>query len=201
MSYQPGPEYPPDWLELSNRIKARDGWKCVECGSRDRLHVHHIIPISKGGTHDPSNLITLCWRCHAKKHPLLAEKIGVPIGGGNLLGTVALIGGIILCLIIWNWLYGCFQGPMHFCKDVRIAEFTKEDFLNPDYYLNDRAREVLSYWRYMIVETDAEKGYLRCSGGRVCYFSKGNEYPEGCRTVCYNWRNVCYSWQPCYDFY
>lgn len=100
MSYRPGPEYPPDWLELSGRIKARDGGKCVECGNRDRLHVHHRTPILKGGTHDPSNLETLCWRCHAKKHPRLAQKMGVPVGGISL-GTVATVVGIILFL--WWW--------------------------------------------------------------------------------------------------
>ncbi len=34
------------------------------CGSRYRLQVHHIVPRSKGGTHDVENLATLCWWHH-----------------------------------------------------------------------------------------------------------------------------------------
>ena len=30
--------------------------------------VHHIKPLSEGGTHDTSNLISLCKHCHSKLH-------------------------------------------------------------------------------------------------------------------------------------
>ena len=30
--------------------------------------VHHIKPLSEGGTHDQENLIALCKSCHAKIH-------------------------------------------------------------------------------------------------------------------------------------
>jgi len=30
--------------------------------------VHHILPLSEGGTHDESNLMSLCASCHAKIH-------------------------------------------------------------------------------------------------------------------------------------
>ena len=45
-----------------------DGQKCRECGSTDRLHVHHVKEKSKGGTNDINNLITLCNDCHKEKH-------------------------------------------------------------------------------------------------------------------------------------
>lgn len=32
------------------------------------MHVHHIVPIMDGGTNEESNLITLCWECHAEWH-------------------------------------------------------------------------------------------------------------------------------------
>lgn len=57
-----------DWLELRSRILLRDLFRCRECNYFKHLEVHHIIPKSKGGTDDPDNLITLCGRCHAKKH-------------------------------------------------------------------------------------------------------------------------------------
>jgi 5-methylcytosine-specific restriction protein A len=28
--------------------------------------VHHIIPLSKGGTHDSANLMSLCVSCHSR---------------------------------------------------------------------------------------------------------------------------------------
>jgi len=53
-----------------NRLLAlkRDGYRCRICGSTERLHVHHIVPLSRGGTHALENLITLCYRCHATQH-------------------------------------------------------------------------------------------------------------------------------------
>ena len=46
-------------------VLARDGGCTADaCRSRHRLQVHHIIPRSQGGTHDPQNLTTLCWWHH-----------------------------------------------------------------------------------------------------------------------------------------
>ena len=35
---------------------------------REVQEVHHKLPLSKGGTHSKSNLISLCKSCHAKIH-------------------------------------------------------------------------------------------------------------------------------------
>jgi 5-methylcytosine-specific restriction endonuclease McrA len=70
--------YPPDWEKRREDVLQRDGYKCTKCGypkgfkrrSRD-LHVHHIIPLYKGGSNSLSNLTTLCHICHRnidKKH-------------------------------------------------------------------------------------------------------------------------------------
>lgn len=52
-------------------ILRRDGFKCQICGAtvQDgiKLHVDHIIPVSKGGKTIPSNLRTLCDRCNLGK--------------------------------------------------------------------------------------------------------------------------------------
>ncbi|MYF82924.1 MAG: HNH endonuclease, partial [Acidimicrobiia bacterium] len=46
-------------------VLARDDGCTVDgCNSVYRLEVHHIIPVSKGGTHTPENLTTLCWWHH-----------------------------------------------------------------------------------------------------------------------------------------
>lgn len=52
-------------------IMKRDNFRCVRCGATAddgvKLHVDHIIPVSKGGKTIPSNLRTLCERCNLGK--------------------------------------------------------------------------------------------------------------------------------------
>ena len=53
--------------ELRSRIKLRDNFTCQECGSRMRLTVDHIIPLSLGGSNGESNLRCLCRSCNSRK--------------------------------------------------------------------------------------------------------------------------------------
>ena len=52
-------------------IMKRDGFRCQICGSTAqdgvKLHIDHIVPVSKGGRTIPSNLRTLCDRCNIGK--------------------------------------------------------------------------------------------------------------------------------------
>ncbi|HEM6178994.1 TPA: HNH endonuclease [Streptococcus suis] len=42
---------------------------CFKEGRMKRVEeVHHIKPLSEGGTHDTTNLISLCQSCHSKIH-------------------------------------------------------------------------------------------------------------------------------------
>lgn len=53
-------------------VRQEDRNQCVICGRsgpRFELHVHHIIPISKSGTDNKHNLVTLCHTCHNRQHP------------------------------------------------------------------------------------------------------------------------------------
>lgn len=59
--------YTDNWFEISAAVKRRDGYCCRKCGSDEDLEVHHIIPVSKGGTNSQANLITLCHRCHKRQ--------------------------------------------------------------------------------------------------------------------------------------
>jgi hypothetical protein len=52
---------------VKNRIKKRDGHRCVICGSTDKLEVDHRRALMNGGTNDESNLFTLCDKCHTVK--------------------------------------------------------------------------------------------------------------------------------------
>jgi 5-methylcytosine-specific restriction endonuclease McrA len=48
----------------------RDGYQCGFCGRNSRqiqLEVDHIIPFAQGGSHELSNLQTLCFDCNRGK--------------------------------------------------------------------------------------------------------------------------------------
>jgi len=69
-----------EWLNIRTQVLKRDGYRCVNCGQTGtELHVHHIIPKSKGGTDELDNLVTLCVKCHsiqeAKGHELIKSRI------------------------------------------------------------------------------------------------------------------------------
>ena len=67
-------DYPPDWNSKRKNVYQRDNQECQNCGvsggqhGRAELHAHHIVPKSRGGTHEKSNLITLCKDCHNTVH-------------------------------------------------------------------------------------------------------------------------------------
>lgn len=47
----------------------RDGYQCHKCKTKKgKLHVHHVVFRSNGGTDSPENLIVLCSDCHEKLH-------------------------------------------------------------------------------------------------------------------------------------
>jgi hypothetical protein len=57
------------YYNVKQYILDRDNYTCQNCKATDtKLHVHHIVYRSKGGTDTPSNLITLCISCHDKVH-------------------------------------------------------------------------------------------------------------------------------------
>lgn len=68
-------------------ILDRDKWTCQNCGIKvhdrsagnwntpDKAHIDHIIPISKSGNSEPSNLQTLCRTCNLKKNNKIEEQL------------------------------------------------------------------------------------------------------------------------------
>jgi 5-methylcytosine-specific restriction endonuclease McrA len=48
-------------------VFARDGWTCQYCGSRQNLTVDHVIPRSKGGSSDWTNIVASCAPCNRRK--------------------------------------------------------------------------------------------------------------------------------------
>ena len=59
------------------KVLQRDGCKCCICGASPAidshvvLHIDHVIPVSKGGSSDITNLQTLCSKCNLGKSNLM----------------------------------------------------------------------------------------------------------------------------------
>ena len=54
--------------------------RCYLCGGlipKGHRHVDHIVPLSKGGAHRPSNLAVACDACNMHKHTKMPEQIGL----------------------------------------------------------------------------------------------------------------------------
>lgn len=65
--------YPENWSQIRQEALEKDGFKCGNCGSTDLLDVHHIVPLSAGGSSELGNLKTLCRSCHSKIHPHMRD--------------------------------------------------------------------------------------------------------------------------------
>ncbi len=50
-----------------NEVRARDGNRCVICGSTSNLEIDHKRALMNGGANGVNNLATLCDDCHTKK--------------------------------------------------------------------------------------------------------------------------------------
>ena len=60
------------WVHLRTRLAEAQNWKCCFCGcymdhipgKKTSVTVEHVLPKSKGGTDDPSNLAASCHTCN-----------------------------------------------------------------------------------------------------------------------------------------
>lgn len=56
------------WEKTRSRVFQRDQWACTYCGEASTsLHCDHIVPVSRGGSNDDSNLTTSCKTCNLSK--------------------------------------------------------------------------------------------------------------------------------------
>jgi hypothetical protein len=61
--------YPRDWNQRRYTVFLRDDFTCRYCGVRIELpHCDHVMPRSRGGSDDVSNLVTACPDCNRRKH-------------------------------------------------------------------------------------------------------------------------------------
>lgn len=63
-----------EFHRLRTSIDAKLSKECANCESSEDLHIHHIVPLSLGGSNRITNLARLCSECHSKAH-----------GGNNLI--------------------------------------------------------------------------------------------------------------------
>ncbi len=66
------------WQEISFQVLRRDNCQCQSCGKRPAGQIHQIVSPTEGGSYHPSNLITLCGRCHMLVSPVaewIVEKV------------------------------------------------------------------------------------------------------------------------------
>ena len=65
------------WKRIRDRY-AREHPYCERCFKEGRMtpmeEVHHILPVSRGGTHDSQNLMSLCRSCHNKIHIEMGDR-------------------------------------------------------------------------------------------------------------------------------
>lgn len=73
------------------RTTFRDcGRRCVYCGSSlglENATLDHVIPLSRGGTHNPGNLVSACQPCNQMKGALLPHDFFAryPTAGQNFM--------------------------------------------------------------------------------------------------------------------
>ena len=72
-----GKKYGHAWRRIRDRYAAAHPL-CEMCLGEGRLtpvqEVHHILPVSQGGTHAMDNLMSLCQSCHTKIHHEIGDR-------------------------------------------------------------------------------------------------------------------------------
>lgn len=63
------------WAHLRSTVFERDDYTCRYCGRRGiKLECDHVVPVSRGGSNDLSNLATACFECNRSKHNKTVEE-------------------------------------------------------------------------------------------------------------------------------
>lgn len=66
-----------DWVIVRSGVFERDNYTCRYCGAHGvKLECDHVMPVSRGGTNDRSNLVTACKPCNQTKGARTPEEMG-----------------------------------------------------------------------------------------------------------------------------
>ena len=67
-----GPKRKPIPDDVKLLVWSCDGGACIRCGSQEKIHFDHILPVAKGGSNEPVNIQLLCQACNLKKSDKIA---------------------------------------------------------------------------------------------------------------------------------
>jgi 5-methylcytosine-specific restriction endonuclease McrA len=65
-----------------HNVFARDRHRCSYCGKKkgtDELDLDHVLPRSRGGPHEWTNVVTSCRQCNLRKADKLPDEAGMPL--------------------------------------------------------------------------------------------------------------------------
>jgi len=66
-AYKPSRPPMPASVSVKRTVWTRDGGRCVQCGTNQKIRFDHVIPYSKGGADSVANLQVRCQRCTLRK--------------------------------------------------------------------------------------------------------------------------------------
>lgn len=58
--------YTDNWDKIRKSVYQRDGYRCVMCGKKGKIHAHHIVPVTISKDNSMNNLVSVCESCHRK---------------------------------------------------------------------------------------------------------------------------------------
>jgi len=60
-------------------VYVRDKHTCQYCGSKDKLSIDHVIPVSRGGSNNFENCVASCIPCNVKKDNRTPREAGMSL--------------------------------------------------------------------------------------------------------------------------
>lgn len=66
-----------EWRGLRKKVYERDNWTCKDCGvkCRETIQCHHVVPYRESMDDSMENLITLCRKCHCRRHADINRRV------------------------------------------------------------------------------------------------------------------------------
>ncbi len=81
-----------------HNVFARDRYRCAYCGKRKssaELDLDHVVPRSRAGANEWTNVVTSCRPCNLKKADRLPEEAGMPLKRHPLRPRWTLMGSLV----------------------------------------------------------------------------------------------------------
>lgn len=175
-------DYGPDWSSIRNSILQRDQYTCQMCGKfnlQEPLHVHHKQPLrsfsSLNEANQPSNLISLCPRCHQRAEAIVRVNSGIR-GLGHILHSLAPL--LLMCDPADLGLFADFQSPFGDDRPIVLLHEQIPAGIGFSQALYDRLEELLLSAKDLIKSCPCETGCPSCVGPGGEMGSGGKEETE-----------------------